>query len=149
MSKADIDNRANQLNPNNDAYYQSRGFGERPNDDDSEGGGFDAYSASTSFETHPQQTEKDWHLGQISSRAIAAHAEKCRANPGLDLCDFLMRGQPNAVYKNMGHGTAVIIHVLGCKADSEDASAIRLLADAWRKLSDMQDSLSVFRIEFH
>ena len=39
------DNRANQLNPNNDAYWQSRGEDERPDDweDDSpqKGGGKD------------------------------------------------------------------------------------------------------------
>lgn len=28
----DQDNRANQLNPNNDAYWQSRGWDERPDD---------------------------------------------------------------------------------------------------------------------
>ncbi|MCE2501923.1 MAG: hypothetical protein J4G13_13830 [Dehalococcoidia bacterium] len=28
------DNRANQMNPNNDAYWQSRGFDGRPEDDD-------------------------------------------------------------------------------------------------------------------
>jgi hypothetical protein len=28
----DLDNRANQLNPNNDAYWQSRGDDERPED---------------------------------------------------------------------------------------------------------------------
>ena len=28
------DNRANQLNPNNDAYWQSRGYDERPNETD-------------------------------------------------------------------------------------------------------------------
>ena len=32
MSKADQDNRADQLNPNNDAYWQSRGSDERPED---------------------------------------------------------------------------------------------------------------------
>ena len=33
----DRDNRSNQLNPNNDAYWQSRGYDERPdegNEDD-------------------------------------------------------------------------------------------------------------------
>ncbi|WEN14302.1 hypothetical protein PY254_13795 [Rhodanobacter sp. AS-Z3] len=29
MGKADEDNRSNQLNPNNDAYHQSRGWGSR------------------------------------------------------------------------------------------------------------------------
>ena len=33
MSKqSDLDNHANQLNPNNDAYWESRGHDERPDD---------------------------------------------------------------------------------------------------------------------
>lgn len=32
MAKHDDDNRANQLNPNNDAYWSSRGEDDRPND---------------------------------------------------------------------------------------------------------------------
>ena len=32
MSNNAADNRADQMNPNNDAYHQSRGFGERPDD---------------------------------------------------------------------------------------------------------------------
>ncbi len=32
MVKDDTDNLSNQLNPNNDAYWQSRGFDERPDD---------------------------------------------------------------------------------------------------------------------
>lgn len=31
----ELDNHSNQLNPNNDAYWQSRGFDERPDDWDS------------------------------------------------------------------------------------------------------------------
>jgi len=32
MAKPDDDNRSNQLNPNHDAYWQSRGHDERPGD---------------------------------------------------------------------------------------------------------------------
>ena len=32
MAKHDDDNRANQLNPNNDAYWESRGWDDRPDD---------------------------------------------------------------------------------------------------------------------
>jgi hypothetical protein len=32
MAQHDIDNRADQLNPDNDAYWQSRGEDERPDD---------------------------------------------------------------------------------------------------------------------
>ncbi|MBA1148275.1 hypothetical protein H0Z60_14560 [Ectothiorhodospiraceae bacterium WFHF3C12] len=31
-SKSDMDNHANQLNPNNDAFWESRGHDERPED---------------------------------------------------------------------------------------------------------------------
>jgi len=30
--QSDLDNHANQLNPNNDAYWESRGYEERPED---------------------------------------------------------------------------------------------------------------------
>lgn len=32
MSKSDTNNHANQLNPNHDAFWQSRGYDERPED---------------------------------------------------------------------------------------------------------------------
>ena len=32
MSRGNDDNRADQMNPNNDAYWQSRGHDERPDD---------------------------------------------------------------------------------------------------------------------
>lgn len=32
MAKHDDDNHANQMNPNNDAYWESRGYDERPDD---------------------------------------------------------------------------------------------------------------------
>lgn len=31
-SQDDLDNHSNQLNPNNDAYWESRGWDERPDD---------------------------------------------------------------------------------------------------------------------
>lgn len=34
--KSDQDNHSNQLNPNNDAYWESRGYDERPEDWDDE-----------------------------------------------------------------------------------------------------------------
>lgn len=43
-SQDELDNRANQLNPNNNAYWQSRGYDERPDNWDdliSEEDGFD------------------------------------------------------------------------------------------------------------
>ena len=34
MTKADMDNHANQMNPNNDAYWQSRGLDHRPDEEE-------------------------------------------------------------------------------------------------------------------
>jgi hypothetical protein len=39
-NKDDLDNHSNQLNPNNDAYWESRGYDEQPDDwDDSQSEG--------------------------------------------------------------------------------------------------------------
>lgn len=35
-SQDELDNHSDQLNPNNDAYWQSRGFSERPDDWDND-----------------------------------------------------------------------------------------------------------------
>ena len=41
-NQSDLDNHANQMNPNNDAYWESRGFDERPEDwDERDYGGDD------------------------------------------------------------------------------------------------------------
>ena len=39
-SQEDLDNHSNQLNPNNDAYWQSRGYEERPEDWDEDNPNF-------------------------------------------------------------------------------------------------------------
>ena len=38
---SELDNHANQLNSNNDAYWQSRGYSERPDDRDDDHGLYD------------------------------------------------------------------------------------------------------------
>ena len=74
--QSDLDNHANQLNPNNDAYWESRGYDERP--EDWEGGDghmysqseldnranqlnpeHDAYGQSRGFEGRPNSTKDD------------------------------------------------------------------------------------------
>lgn len=39
-TKNELDNHSNQLNPNNDAYWQSRGYDERPEDWDDDSSNF-------------------------------------------------------------------------------------------------------------
>jgi len=54
--KASLDNRSNQLNPNNDAYYQSRGYDERPSD-------WESNSSNHEY----SQDELDNHSNQLNS----------------------------------------------------------------------------------
>lgn len=55
--QADLDNHANQLNPNNDAYWQSRGFDGRPGDLDDDGWDDDD-GDSHSDDTSPKPRER-------------------------------------------------------------------------------------------
>lgn len=148
MSKADRDNRANQLNQNNDAFYQSRGYDGRPdNDDDDDDGDFCGRRSST-YGPPPPSPQKHFletHSARVKQEAMDARIE----HPSLDLCDFLMRNHPYFLYKDMGWRTAVIVHVLGCESDSEDASIIAVLADTWRASLSSRDALTVFKLEFH
>ncbi len=53
--QSDSDNRSTQLNPNNDAYWQSRGFDERPDD----------WEECVGEESSNQQADAEdtkWHL---------------------------------------------------------------------------------------
>lgn len=144
MSKADRDNRSNQLNQNNDAFYQSRGYDGRPDNDD---GDFCGRRSST-FGPPPPSPQKHFletHSVRVEQEAMDARIE----HPSLDLCDFLMRNHPYFLYKDMGWRTAVIVHVFGCESDSEDASIIAVLADTWRASLSSRDALTVFKLEFH
>ncbi len=54
--QSDLDNHANQLNPNNDAYWESRGWDDRPDDweeraEEDKGPGDDK-------ETNPERVER-------------------------------------------------------------------------------------------
>jgi hypothetical protein len=148
MSKADRDNRSNQLNPNNDTFYQSRGYDGRPDDDDDDNDDCGGYRGSTYCPPPPPSPEKHFlekHSALVKQAAAALRIE----HPSLDLCDFLMRNHPYFVCKDMGWRTAVIVYVLGCDIDSDEAAIIKVLASIWRESSVSKDTLTVFRIEFH
>lgn len=146
MSKADRDNRSNQLNQNNDAFYQSRGYDARPdNDNDDECCGY----RGRTFSSSPPPSSQSYFLENHSALVRRTAAAERIKHPGLDLCDFLMRNHPYFAYKHTGWHTAVIVHVLGCDIDSEEAAIINILASTWRESSAHRDALTVFQIEFH
>ncbi len=67
MSKADDDNRSNQLNPNNDAYWPGRGESGRP--DDWDDGGDDSGHEYT-------QDDLDNHANQLNPNNDAYHRSR-------------------------------------------------------------------------
>lgn len=66
LSNSDRDNRANQLNPNNDRYWRSRGHQDRPDNWENSGGGNSEYS----------QAELDNHANQMNSNNEAYHSSR-------------------------------------------------------------------------
>ena len=59
-SQADLDNHANQMNPNNDAYWESRGFDKRPDD-------WEGHAETDVADEHePTQAELDNHANQLN-----------------------------------------------------------------------------------
>ena len=65
MPNPDLDNHANQMNPNNDAYYQSRGYDGRPDDDDDDESG-----------DGPSQADLDNHANQMNPNNDAYHSSR-------------------------------------------------------------------------
>ena len=63
--QADLDNHANQMNPNNDAYWESRGFDERPDDWE------DRAEAESEDEHGPTQAELDNRANQLNPNSDA------------------------------------------------------------------------------
>ena len=147
MSKADRDNHSNQLNPNNDAYYQSRGYDGRDDyadDDDGEAGG----SLAQSSYSPPPRSETEIFLEHHSAMVKSDYAKKLSKQPSMALCDHLRHVVPYFHYRDMGINTAVIIHVVDCDPTSEYAELIRVAAKLWKEECPMKDQLTVFQVEF-
>ena len=56
--QSDLDNHANQLNPNNDAYWESRGYDDRPDDWEEENSEREANSGKTQDSGSKSQPSK-------------------------------------------------------------------------------------------
>ena len=63
MPNPDLDNHANQMNPDNDEYYQSRGYDGRPEDGDDGDDG-------------PSQADLDNHANQMNPNNDAYHSSR-------------------------------------------------------------------------
>lgn len=149
MSKqSDADNRSNQLNPNNDAYYQSRGYDGRPDsfdDEDSDGGG---YFCSAAPASSPYKSDAQIRLEIEQKQAREQAAAIRERHLGLQLHDRLVGKFPNVVFHEKCWTTAVILQVEGVDAGSELAAEIRRDADDWLANFPGKDLLTVFKFVF-
>lgn len=86
MSKSNVDNRSNQLNTNNDAYYLSRGYEGRDDycgDGDGVAAGFKGYSA-------PMQIPSPTPLQSSTEEVMAGIVRNMTAGKAsLSICDYL------------------------------------------------------------
>jgi hypothetical protein len=147
MSKADVDNRSNQLNHNNDAYYQSRGYDSRDDyyDDDDCGGG----GRWNDPPCPPRElTATEAFLNSHSIEVRRQHEEKLRKFPSYALSYYLTHKFPieGYLFCDRGHGDAVVVEVCGCDSKSADHDAIVSATREWGE--NYPGNLSKFMLTF-
>jgi len=127
MTKDEIDNRADQLNPNNDAYYQSRGFGGRDDYYDDDG---DAPCLYYSQYTPPAPIPSafDEHAARVRS-GIAQ--EMTAAKAGDIICAYLKNSYPSVTLHNESSARDVRVQVYGCAIDSLLADKLMFCVNQW------------------
>jgi len=130
VSKSDSDNRSNQLNPNNDAYYQSRGF----EDHDSYYGDDCEYVGPHVASTSPGPTvltfeDKERRFLDQQRKRIADSMTTGKASE--ILWNLLLHKFPEMeVDLDYGDGD-ILITVTGCYPGSELAKSIEATTSAW------------------
>ena len=146
MSKADADNRSNQLNDNNDAYYQSRGYGGRDDyvDDDDDNSCRAFYRPLGPREL----TGTEQFLNNHSAVVREEEAARQKKNPSRALCAYLRGVYNYFYYVDLGHGSVVSIRVPECDPDSDHAIAIKTHVQQWLESFPGRESLTVIRVEF-
>jgi len=130
VAKSDADNRADQLNPNNDAYYQSRGYDGRDDFYGDDAGEFGPYfDRSGRGPVVPSFEEKQRaFLGQ-KRKEIARNMTTSRAADILSL--QLAHSFPDFAIANSFSGGAVCITVRGCQQESEIAQSVSQAVTSW------------------
>jgi hypothetical protein len=130
VSKSDIDNRSNQLNPNNESYYQSRGSGDLDDDYDDDVGYPGPYIISaregpaiSTFEQKQKRflDEKKMEVATTMTTWKAADA----------LSAMLSYNFPSSAISIDYVGRSVRITVTGCTPSSELAQSIQKTANSW------------------
>jgi len=78
LTRVDDDNRSDQLNPNNDAYWRSRGHDGRPDDWERRSSNVDAWADDWGDDEHPAspESEKDRLLLEEARREETNEAKK-------------------------------------------------------------------------
>lgn len=113
MSRRDLDNRSDQLNPNNDAYYQSRGYDGR-NDyyADEDTSGWRSYSGAM---PEPPRTQQE-----IATQGIRRNVVR-RMTPekaGNSICDYLRYLFEDMLLVSTNEDSNVVITALNCVPES-------------------------------
>lgn len=133
MSKHDTDNRSNQLNPNNDAYYQSRGYSDKDDyDDDSDGVGFISTSTYHHFPTMSLSSEREFQQRALHEDVRNDVASRMSASKAGDvLCAVIGSMFESLTLSNESTGRTLKIKVSGCEHDSTTSKKLIRRANQW------------------
>lgn len=129
MANSDIDNRSNQMNPNNDAYYQSRGY-EGPEDS------YDTCSYLGPYIAGPQprypiptSEEKAQRFLYQERKRIAASMTTAKATE--ILWNLLLNDFPELGFDAAFGDCSVHLFVTGCLPASDLAQSVETTISKW------------------
>lgn len=111
MSKVGDDNRSNQMNPNNDAYYQSRGYGSRSDHLDGDDQGGSAGGGQASHGLPDLRPHVEIHADRVRENIAR---EMTPAKLGPTLCVFLEREFCRYNFRAIVEND-LLIEVTGCE----------------------------------
>lgn len=136
MSNHDNDNHSNQLNPNNDSYYQSRGYGGRGDygdDDDYVSGSWGGPGIPGPY-VRPQRSPMQQQADSLAANVRAGVASSMRApKAGEILCAVVGNMFVTIKLTNESEDRTLKIRVSGCKPDSDVAENLRIEVDRWAR----------------
>lgn len=130
MSKSDLDNRSNQLNPNNDSYYQSRGYDDRDDyygEDDGGSGPGVIWSRSGHNIPTPEQERQSFLYKKRKDVANAMTTWRAAET----LSAMLSHNFPDLAFSSDYEGKSVRITANGCLPRSETAQLVQETASVW------------------
>jgi hypothetical protein len=129
VARSDLDNRSNQLNPNNDAYHQSRGYEGRDDycaDDDSSG--WRSWRNYSGPVWDPPRTPDEIAGDEVMRKVVRGMTPEKAGN---SICDYLRYLFEDMLFVSTSEGSEVIIMALNCAPGSPECAELAHAIRCW------------------